>query len=25
SLWIGMQRIRDFVQGMEFMKKTHAL
>lgn len=25
SLWIGMQRIRDFVQGMDFMKKTHAL
>lgn len=25
SLWIGMQRIREFVQGMEFIKKNHAL
>lgn len=25
SLWIGMQRIRDFILGMEFMKKAHAL
>jgi len=24
SLWIGMQRIRDFIQGMVFMMKAHA-
>lgn len=24
ALWLGMQRVRDFVQGMEFMRKAHA-
>lgn len=23
TLWIGLQRVRDFVQGMEFMRKAH--
>lgn len=25
TLWLGMQRIRDFVQGLEFAKQFHAL